>query len=134
MAVSSENKKVRNATRVVVDGIQFRSKTEGYAWGFAKALGVPLRYEAVTFRLLEKFRYQGKAIRAITHTPDFVDVQEPPRFILEVKGYANDTYPLYQKLLFRHLLDQGQEPAFYLATNQKQVREALALIHARFIK
>lgn len=126
------NQKVRNATRVVVDGIEFRSKLEGYTYGLAKQLGVPLVYEARRFVLVPSFKYNGVTQRGITHQPDFTDPNPQLRYILEIKGFANDTYPLYRKLLLRHLLDEGLAPKFYLATNQKEVQAALLDIKQTF--
>ena len=40
-------------------------------------------------------------LRPITFTPDFIDKDR--RIILEVKGFANESYPLRAKLFKRYL-------------------------------
>jgi hypothetical protein len=124
------NKKVIGATPNLVDGIQFKSKAEAYAYGLAKQLGVPLAYEARRFILVPGFVYNGQTERAITHSPDFTDPQL--RYVLEIKGHANDTYPLYRKLFMRHLKELGLNTRFYLATNNQETAAALADIKQRF--
>lgn len=126
------NKKVRNATPTLVGGVKFRSRGEAYTYGLAKQLGIPLAYEARKFILVPKFSYAGKTERAITHTPDFTDPDPRLRYILEYKGHENDTYPLYRKLLMRHLGELGLNTRFYLATNQKEAQAALLDIKQKF--
>jgi hypothetical protein len=126
------NKKVVGATPTTVDGIKFKSKAEAHAYGLAKQLGIRMVYEQRKFILVPKFVYNGKKEQAITHTPDFTDPDPRLRFILEIKGHANDTYPLYRKLLMRHLKDEGFDTKFYLATDSKERVAALLDIKQRF--
>lgn len=54
------NKKVKNATRVVIDNINFRSKLEAYTYIKFKEANIHLDYECKRFELLPKFEFQGK--------------------------------------------------------------------------
>lgn len=115
------NKKVRNATRVVVDGILFRSKLEAYCYEKLKEAGIEAGYETVKYTLMHPFRFNGEAVRAITYTPDFVG----EKFIIECKGFANETFPIKWKLFKFYLYMNKIEVDLYKVQNQKQVNEMI---------
>lgn len=123
------NKKVRNATKKVVDGIQFQSSLEAYAYLQLKSNNIPAKYEQTTFRLLDKFRYKDESVRAITYTPDFIG----DGFIIEVKGFKTDAFKLKWKLFKKHLLDNNMDYDLYLPRNQGQVRECCQQILAKIV-
>lgn len=96
-----ENKKVRNATENVYDGITFKSKLETYVYKQLKAHNLKAEYEPIKFELIPAFTFCGKKIRAMTYTPDFVG----DNFIIEAKGKPNDVFytiyiTFYQPLRF----------------------------------
>jgi hypothetical protein len=136
--------KIKNATTLTVDGIKFRSKLEAYTYRRLSEEGINSEYEAHKYNLLNKNTYKGNIyephkvkgikafrkvsnnIRAITYTPDFVNTKD--KWIIEVKGYANDVFPLKWKM-FKSLVEiQGY--TLYLPSTQKQVRETVDLIKA----
>ena len=96
-----ENKKVKNATVNVYEGIKFRSKLETYTYTKLKQAGIQnIEYEQNRYELLPKFQYNEENIRAMTYTPDFVI---NGNIIIECKGQPNDAFPLRWKL-FKHYL------------------------------
>lgn len=113
------NVKVKNATKVEVDGIKFRSKLEAKAYERLKSEGFCFEYEAVTYTIIEKFEYLGEKVRPITITPDFIDADK--RIIIEVKGFANDAFPLRWKLLKRHLCINNLDFRLYVVRNAKEL-------------
>lgn len=115
------NKKVRNATKTIIDGITFRSKLEAYTYKKFKEANIPLEYESKRYELLPKFEFQGKKIRAITYLPDFVG----DNFIIECKGFRTDTWPLREKLFNYYLYRTSSNTKFYIVRNQKQVDELI---------
>ena len=115
------NKKVKNATRVVIDNINFRSKLEAYTYIKFKEANIRLDYECKRFELLPKFEFQGKKIRAITYLPDFIG----NNFIIECKGFKTDTWPLREKLFNYYLYRFEPNIKFYIVHNQKQVDELI---------
>lgn len=143
---SSQNKKVRNATVVEVDGIVYRSKLEVYTATKLAEEGIEFDYEKHKFPLMEKFEFQGEIyephkinnakqfvqvsnnIRSITYTPDFVNKKD--KWIIEVKGYANDVFPIKWKLFKNLIKDEGY--TLYLPSTQKQVKETVELIKRKF--
>lgn len=113
----SVNRKIRNATRLEIDGHKFRSKLEAFTYSKLKENGInDFEYETVKFVLHPKFVFSGTSmesfektdrqtgiktrgfdeskndIREITYLPDFVciDAETKTGWIIEDKGYSND--------------------------------------------
>lgn len=139
---SNPKQKIKNATALIVDGIKFRSKLEAYCHRRLVEEEISSDYEMHRYNLLEKHTFSGEVyephkvkgvkefvqvsnnIRAITYTPDFVNTKD--KWVIEVKGYANDVFPLKWKM-FKNLLEiQGY--ILYLPSTQKQIRETIELI------
>ena len=133
--------KIRNATAKVYKGIKFRSKLEVFAYKQLEAAKIKSMYEENTYTLLPGFypimdsyepskgeyKNNTKKVRAITYTPDFVDPDG--KWIIEVKGYANDVFPIKWKLFKMYLMENDMEDCtLYLPRNQKQVKETVELI------
>ncbi len=140
------NKKVRNAVSKVYKGIKFRSKLELFTYRKLEEAGIKSLYEERKYVLMEGFRFEQDSIepsnkratkgeyinnadkvRDITYTPDFVDPNG--KWIIEVKGFANDVFPLKWKLFKNYLQKLGDPPVLYLPKNQKQVLETIELIN-----
>jgi len=124
---SSINKKVRNATKVTVDGINFKSKLEVYTYKKLQENEIYAKYEDRKFTLLEAFIYDDKKIRPMTYTPDFVGEW----FVIECKGRANDSFPLRWKLFKYYLTTNDIQYKLFLPRNQKQVDEVIKEILLR---
>lgn len=115
--------KIRSA-KVEADGHVFDSKLEFYFYKRCKDLRIPVEVKPEKFTVLEGFRFHGKAIRAITYTPDF----KLPKHnaIVETKGFPNEAFPLRAKMFFKHLIDTGRTETFHQLKNQKEVDAYLA--------
>lgn len=109
--------KVKNATPATADGIKFRSKLELYTYKKLKEAKIYNEYEQNRFELLPAFTFLGKKIRAMTYLPDFVG----NNFIIECKGFANDAWPLREKLFKYKLFLTNDARQFYVLHNQKEV-------------
>ena len=136
-----KNKKVRNAVSKVYKGIKFRSKLELFTYRKLEEAKIKSLYEKKKFVLMQGFHFGNRCvephkskgyidittkIRDITYTPDFVDPNG--KWIIEVKGYANDVFPIKWKLFKHHLMDHGYDYVLFLPKNQKQVLETIELI------
>lgn len=117
MKEKSQNKKVRNATKIEFDGIKFRSKLEMYTYKKLKEANIFAEYEQHRYELLPAFEFSGKKIRAITYLPDFVGYD----FIIECKGFANESWPLREKLFKYYMNRFLPNHRFYLVHTQKEV-------------
>ena len=104
-----------------MDGIKFRSKLEAYTYKKLKEAKLPFLYEQKTYTLVPKFtpdhgswefrwgkfRRRDSVIDSIDYTPDFVCPKG--LWIIEVKGFANETFPLRWKL-FRKAVTESIDP------------------------
>jgi hypothetical protein len=136
--------KIRNATPLTVDGINFKSKLEVYCYNKLKEAGLDFEYEQNKFGVVPKFIFPNKAVelikkkgektfdeayplvRAITYTPDFVNLKQG--WIIECKGYANESFPIRWKLFKKYIHDNGLDYDLYVPRNKKQVEETIKLI------
>ena len=115
--------KVKNATPTEYDGIKFRSKLEVYTYKKLREAGISADYEQHRFQLLPAFvALSGKKYRAMTYLPDFVGKD----FIIECKGFPNDSWPLRKKLFEYALVRDKLKYNFYEVHTQKEV-DALVL-------
>lgn len=116
-----ENKKIKNATPTKWNGLTFRSALEAKV---AKCLienGISFEYEATRFDLLPKFEYNNIKYRAVHYTPDFIC----GNYIIEVKGFPNDVWPLKKKLILLTLINLDSEYKFREVKNLKQLKEVI---------
>lgn len=118
---SVQNKKVKNATKIEVDGILFRSKLEAYTYKKLKQANIDAEYEMHRYTLLPAFAFNEKKFRPMTYLPDFVG----NGFIIECKGYRTDTWPLREKLFNYYLYNFEPNISFYIVHNQKEVDELI---------
>ena len=72
-----------------------------------------------------------KKILPITYTPDFVDTQDPPRYIIECKGNPNERFPLVWKLFKRYLTINNKHADLFVPRNQKDCLEVIKQEHNR---
>lgn len=116
------NRKIKNATKSVVDGISFDSNLEKYMYDLLKGAGITFEFQ-VEYTLQEKFRYNGEAVRAMTLTIDFL---LPTRnMIIDCKGYSNDVSPVKYKLLKYILYKGGNAPKIVMPKNKRECDDLL---------
>tara|TARA_R100001129_G_scaffold112810_1_gene77793 strand:- start:458 stop:904 length:447 start_codon:yes stop_codon:yes gene_type:complete len=132
--------KVKNAKKSIYDGKEFKSNLELYCYKQLEQSEILVEYEENTFTIFPAMVYplacyegtqkklynKGSKIRPITYTPDFVDPNG--KFIIETKGYANESFPLRWKLFKKHLKDNNHHYVLFMPRNKKQVDETIELI------
>lgn len=139
------NKKVKNATEIVFEGIKFKSKLELAFYKILTQAGFNPQYEQKTYLLWEGckptipfytkdkktklLKLDDVKLRNMTYTPDFTFNYNGRLIIIEAKGKENDTYPLKRKL-FRGLLEghTHDNPLFFEVFTQKQLLQAIEII------
>lgn len=139
------NKKVRNAESKEVNGIKFRSKLEAFTYNKLLEAGISnFTYEKDKFVLQTGFEstnisYEVNSnkqfdildfkIRPITYTPDFCCINDKKEgWIIEVKGFANDAFPIKWKMFKKYLVDNGYNVILYKPNNQGNVLKCIELI------
>lgn len=114
-----------------------------------KSHKIPNEYEGTKFTIIDGFQlpfssYEKtpkkkflhdkghKKILPITYTPDFVDTQNPPRYIIECKGNPNERFPMVWKLFKRYLTINNIHPDLFVPRNQKDCLEVVKIIKDKY--
>ena len=132
----------RGGTKIKYDGITFNSGLERYTYMALKKAKLYEGYENDVFTLVEGFTFGnecysrtmankgdftnrgGKKILPIRYTPDFVGED----FIIECKGFANESFPMRWKLFKLWLTKNEDGRTLYKPSNQKEVDRTIELI------
>lgn len=150
-----ENKKVINATPHTVDGINFKSGLEVFAYKKLKEEGFNPIYEGETITTQDSFSLpdnikvylssskivkntDGKKItlygqntskiRDIKYTPDFVFDYKGYHIMIETKGMPNDSYPLRRKLFFNSIKNKLENILFFEPHSKSQIIQTITYI------
>lgn len=104
--------------------------------------GIKFKYESEDFEVLPSFRFpfmcferqsNGKGeminrgeckVRGISYKPDFVG----DGFIIETKGYANESFPMRWKLFKKHISESGIAPEDLMIFKPQNVAECKKVI------
>lgn len=114
----SENKKILNATKSIIDGIKFDSLLEAYLYGLLKSADIYFEFQK-EYILQDKFKYRNESIRKISLTVDFFLPIEG--IIADSKGLQTQQGAIRWKLLksvLKHL--NGEEPEIVMLKNKKE--------------
>jgi len=138
------------AKKVTVDNIDFKSGLEAYMYKALKTAKIPVAYEGSTYTIFQGFDLNvtcyercangkgdykdrgNKKILPITYTPDFVDTQNPPRYIIECKGNPNERFPMVWKLFKRYLHLNKIKADLFVPRNQKDCQEVIKIIQEKY--
>lgn len=113
-----KNKKIKNATVTIYNGITFRSKLEAECAKILDEEGIKYQYEPFKIILLPTVKYKNETFRAWTYTPDFVVFNN---IIIEIKGYVADNYVNKRKMIVKYIIDHNYCYDFYEIHNKKQM-------------
>lgn len=104
--------------KCIIDGINFDSQLEGYAYSRFKALNIEFDLKP-QYDTIDSFQYKGESIRKVSSFPDFY----LPKYdiIVDTKGQANDVAPLKFKLLKYHLMSINLNPDIIWLKNRKEI-------------
>lgn len=143
------NKKIRNATPLTYNGIQFKSKLEVMCYKTLRDYGFKPLYEGKKYVLWEGFKptipfYNRKKksktlelddskLRDITYTPDLTFMAGDTLVIIECKGMENDVFPVKKKLFRRYLESLGNAMYFEVRT-KKELLKAINIIQTQCMK
>ena len=137
------NKKIKNATIVTYNNITFKSKLELNVYKTLVNEGFNPKYEEKKYILFKGFKpkkdyYKPNKskelinniikVKDITYTPDFTFSLDKYIIVIEVKGKANDTYPLKQKLFRKYMEDCEEIIKFFEVHNLKQLNQVINIL------
>jgi len=141
--------KIKNATSLESNGLLFKSKLELFTYNALTEAGITdFGYENYKFTLVEPFEslcdsYEVKKdksfetvnrnIRAMTYLPDFTRINDRGEgWIIECKGYPNESFTLKWKLFKQHLLENDYNVTLYKPNNQQNVLKTIELIRQKY--
>ena len=141
----SKKRQITRSKKTIVDGIQFASKLESHMYKMIKTHKIDFKYEGEKYILVDGFLFESdsyektatkkylhdrgnKKILPISYTPDFIDSQYPPRYIIECKGNPNERFPMVWKLFKRYIHLKGWDTKLYMPRNQKDCEAVARLI------
>lgn len=127
------NKKIKNASPLVYNGIKFKSRLEVMCYKTLLQEGFKPEYEKLTyviwvgfvpkipFYTKNRFKRKNKWIESlskstvkdsrilpsITYTPDFIVEYKGKTIVIEAKGRENDVFP-YKFKIFRKYLEEDE--------------------------
>lgn len=141
-----ENKKIKNASPLEYEGIQFKSKLEKMTYQTLKENNFPVEYEPTKFIIWEGFRptvpfynkdtntrmlkLENKKIIDISYTPDFVFIHRGYLIIIEAKGIENEVFPLKKKIFRKWLETHYPNSVYFEIYTKKQLLQAIDIIKA----
>jgi hypothetical protein len=118
------NKKVKGATKTVLDGISFDSKLEAFMFSLLKMHKIKHELQK-EYLLQESFIYDGETVRPMIMTLDFF--LPDMNILIDTKGWANDSFaPRLKMLKWRLKSHYKTEPQIELPSTKKEC-ESLVL-------
>ena len=143
-----KKKSYSKARKHTFDGVEFASGLELYCYQALKKAKIPNQYEGKTFELVPAFKYQGTLmdrgtvkgvgktfkeksdhVRSISYTPDFINLDWG--FIVETKGFRNESFPMRFKLFKRYLFKNGLDYDLYIPSTKSEVDSTIKKIIER---
>lgn len=112
------NRKIKNATKSVIDGVKFDSRLEEHLYMLLKGAGIEFDFQKV-YWLMENFKYCGETVRGIKIIMDF---WLPTRNILiDSKGWQTYDGKLKHKMLKQYLKTvENNEPEILMPSTKKE--------------
>lgn len=140
----TKNRKVKNATPMSYDGVDFKSRLEMAVYKMFKEAGFDIKYESCKYVLWKGFkptipfynrkkRFQelkldNKKIMDITYTPDFQFSYKDHLVIIETKGVSTDVYMIKRKLFRQHLEQNYPNSLYFEVHSVNQVDQVFDVI------
>ncbi len=139
-----KGKSIVKKKKVKYDGTDFDSYLEAYMYKILKANDISFKYNTISYTLVDGFLFQNNSyerqvngkgefkdrgnakIRPITYKPDFIVGNED--FIIETKGWSNDTFPMRWKLFKKMIFDENKNSIILKPQTKKECDESLNLI------
>ena len=107
--------------KIVAGGVKFDSNLEYFCYILLKECNIDFEFQKKEI-LFDKFKFNGKTIRAITMLIDFVITNNGKTIYLDTKGFATETSKIKYKILKNKLKDDLFVDVVWLH-NKKEVSE-----------
>lgn len=153
-------KQIVNATTIVYNNIQFKSKLEMTCYKELLVAGFSPQYEAKQLQVLEEFTLENgyyyipklvkrkprrkklwvftHNISSINYTPDFFLTINKVKIFIETKGRANEAYPLRKKLFLLYLENYAKLHntvyCFFEVHNKDEIMQMIKILKSMTMK
>jgi hypothetical protein len=107
--------------KIEVDGVKFDSKLEMFCYNLFKNNELDFDFQK-TITLIDKFKYNGESIRAITIIVDFVLNVNDIVYYIDSKGFPTEVSKIKYKMLKNQLKEDKDTDVLWLKS-QKQAIE-----------
>ena len=107
--------------KIEVDGVKFDSKLEMFCYNLFKNNELDFDFQK-TITLIDKFKYNGESIRAITMIVDFVLNVNDIVYYIDSKGFPTEVSKIKYKMLKNQLKEDKDTDVLWLKS-QKQAIE-----------
>jgi|AntRauTorckE5430_2_1112549.scaffolds.fasta_scaffold29971_2 hypothetical protein len=145
MKRKKKGRKVVQAKKKVVDGIEFASTLESYMYKLLKSAGMKFSYEGQSYQTFGPFNLEEECweratkrskamidrrkVSKISYTPDFIADDES--WFIEVKGRANESFPIRWKLFKQMVAKRPNPPLIFKPTNNKDCEQVLEILKSK---
>ncbi|MCP4523124.1 MAG: DUF1064 domain-containing protein [Candidatus Gracilibacteria bacterium] len=107
------------AKKTEIDGIKFDSLLEGRFYRYFKENNIKILEFQPSYLLQDKFKYNGKTIRAIKYIADFKIEHNGDIYIVDAKGMTTPVFALKHKLWLKRY---GSENILIIAKSIKDLK------------
>lgn len=143
--VKAKGRKIVQAKKVTIDGIEFASTLESEMYKLLKLAKIEFSYEGEQYQTFKPFKYESecweratkkskqmidrRAVTQVRYTPDFIGKGE--EFFIEVKGRANESFSIRWKLFKESLKKQGKAPILFKPMNKQDCLQVIEILIAK---
>lgn len=140
-----KGRKLINSTKITIDNIKFDSTLESKMYKLLKEASIENTHNSITYTIVDGFTYKSDCysnsparvkskkpmlnsnkVRSMTYVPDFVALDQS--WIIEVKGRANESFPLRWKMFKSVVNGWEKPPVLFLPSNVKECEEVVEII------
>jgi len=137
-----KGRQVVQSKKITIDGIQFASQLEGYMYTLLRDVGIPADYEGKSYVTFDEFNLEiecferatkrskamidRRKVSCVRYTPDFIGQDE--EWIIEVKGRANESFPIRWKLFKKMIASWDEPPMVFKPTNKKDCEQVIKIL------
>jgi hypothetical protein len=131
---------------ITIDGINFKSRLEGFMYNLLKSNNIKFTYEGESFELSTSFVFNNdyfarlssgkgdfinrgnKNVKNMTYKPDFVINHNGYYSIVETKGLPTEPFNMRMKLFKKHLADLNIKCDIFIPQTQTECLKTIELI------
>lgn len=135
-------KQVVNSRKTIIDGIKFASLLESKMYKMLRDVGIKFDYEGKSYVTFEPFELETECweratkrskamsdrrkVSKVSYTPDFIGENE--EWFIEVKGRANESFPIRWKLFKKLVSSWKKQPLIFKPMNEADCQQVIKIL------